>query len=130
MGKNSGKKQRNKKRFYLVMGILLAVLVLSGCLAWSHLRHPLAILRPGDPVGEDTLDTDIAKNFDKDVVNFLLMGFDRTAERDKIYSLYRPDTLIVASINFRSSEMVMLSIPRDSYVKIYGHNAYDKINAT
>ena len=130
MGKNSGKKQRNKKRLYLVLGIVLAALVLGGCLAWSHLRHPLAILRPEDPDGDGALETDIAKNFDKDVVNFLLMGFDRTAERDKIYTIYRPDTLLVISINFRSAEMVMLSIPRDSYVKIYGYSAYDKINAT
>lgn len=126
MRENSSKKQRKKKRLFLAATVL-AIIVLSGCLAWSHLRHPLEILRPANQ--EDTWETEIAKNFDKDVINFLLMGFDRNVERDKIYTIYRPDTLIVASVNFRSGDMFLLSIPRDSYVNMYGLSTYDKINA-
>lgn len=129
MRRYSRQKRRKKKRLFLVAAVLLAVIVLSGCLAWSHLRHPLAILRPSDPEDETTWETEIAKNFDKDVINFLLMGFDRTAERDKVYTIYRPDTMIVVSVNFRSAEMALLSIPRDSYVNIYSRNTYDKINS-
>lgn len=129
MRRYSRQKRRKKKRLFLVAAVLLAVIVLSGCLAWSHLRHPLAILRPSDPEDETTWETEIVKNFDKDVINFLLMGFDRTAERDKVYTIYRPDTMIVVSVNFRSAEMALLSIPRDSYVNIYSRNTYDKINS-
>ncbi len=129
MKEKNKREQRKRKRMFLVSAVLLAVVVLSGSLAWSHLRHPLEILRPSDPEVDESWETEIAKNFDKDVVNFLLMGFDRTAERDKVYSVYRPDTMIVVSVNFRSAEMALLSIPRDSYVNIYGHNTYDKINS-
>ncbi|NMA91821.1 MAG: LCP family protein [Firmicutes bacterium] len=123
--RNENKRQQRKRRLYLVGAVLLVVIVFSGCLAWSHLRNPLEVLKPNNP-GEDW---DIADNFDKDVVNFLFMGFDRNEARDRIYTVYRPDTMILVSINFREDEMTMLSIPRDSYVKIAGRETYDKINA-
>ena len=127
--RRSRQKQRKKKRVLWAGIVLLVIVVFSGCLAWNHLRHPLAILRPGLE-GEGDWETEIAKNFDKDVINFLLLGFDRTAERDKEFQIYRPDTMLVASVNFRSGQVALLSIPRDSYVNIYGQNIYDKINSS
>ena len=61
-------------------------------------------------------------------VNIALLGFDRTAARDQQYDLYRPDTIIVASINFNTTQVSMVSIPRDSYVRVNGADIYDKIN--
>ncbi len=61
-------------------------------------------------------------------INIVLLGFDRSEARDKRYSIYRPDTIMVASINFRKAEVSLLSIPRDSYVQIHGTGIYDKIN--
>ncbi|HHX87526.1 MAG TPA: LCP family protein [Firmicutes bacterium] len=127
--RRSRRKQRNKKRVLWAGIVLLVIAVFSGCLAWNHLRHPLAILRPALE-DEANWETEIAKNFDKDVINFLLLGFDRTAERDKVFQIYRPDTMIVVSVNFRSGEMALLSIPRDSYVNIYERDIYDKINSS
>ncbi len=61
-------------------------------------------------------------------VNVALLGFDRTAARDQQYDLYRPDTIIVASINFHTAQVSMVNIPRDSYVRVNGAAIYDKIN--
>lgn len=61
-------------------------------------------------------------------INIVLLGFDRTAARDKRYRLYRPDTIMIASIDYRSGRVSTVSIPRDSYVQIYGTGIYDKIN--
>ena len=35
---------------------------------------------------------------------------------------------MIASLNFKSNEVSLVSIPRDSYVKIAGTEIYDKIN--
>ncbi len=63
-----------------------------------------------------------------ETVNLVLLGFDRSAARDSGTNLFRPDTIIIAAIDTRSARVSMVSIPRDSYVKIYGRDIYDKIN--
>ena len=57
-----------------------------------------------------------------------MLGFDRNKARDKIYTIYRPDSIMIVSINFKTKEISMASIPRDTYVKVHGRNIYDKIN--
>ncbi len=66
--------------------------------------------------------------FNRDVVNIVFLGFDRVEYRLNEYDIYRPDTIMVASLNFRTAEVSLVHIPRDSYVKIYGTEKYDKIN--
>lgn len=63
-----------------------------------------------------------------DRINVVLLGFDRTAARDQRYKLYRPDTIMIASLDYRSGRVSTVSIPRDSYVQIHGTTIYDKIN--
>ncbi len=65
---------------------------------------------------------------DMDRVNLVLLGFDRNEARDKGNALFRPDVILVASIDMRQAQVSMVSIPRDSYVKIHGKDLYDKIN--
>ncbi len=60
--------------------------------------------------------------------NLLLLGFDRSANREEHMSLFRPDTIMIAAIDFSSHEVSLASIPRDSYVRISGSDTYDKIN--
>ena len=60
--------------------------------------------------------------------NFLLLGFDRSADREQQMSLFRPDTIMVAAVDFAAQKVSLASIPRDSYVKISGSDIYDKIN--
>jgi len=60
--------------------------------------------------------------------NILLLGFDRSAAREEQMSLFRPDTMIIAAVDFSSGKVSLVSIPRDSYVRISGSDTYDKIN--
>ncbi|HWI50355.1 MAG TPA: LCP family protein [Rummeliibacillus sp.] len=63
-------------------------------------------------------------NFDKrDPFSILLLGVDgREGETG------RSDTIIVLTINPNSKDTKMLSIPRDTYTEIVGHNTNDKLN--
>jgi polyisoprenyl-teichoic acid--peptidoglycan teichoic acid transferase len=60
--------------------------------------------------------------------NVLLLGFDRSADREEQMSLFRPDTMMIVAVDFSSSKVSLVSIPRDSYVNINGSDIYDKIN--
>jgi polyisoprenyl-teichoic acid--peptidoglycan teichoic acid transferase len=63
-----------------------------------------------------------------ETLNLVLLGFDRSAERESEGALFRPDTIIIASLNLKTAVINMVSIPRDSYVKIHGLEVFDKIN--
>ena len=51
-------------------------------------------------------------------VNILALGYDESAERVG-WGSYRTDTMILITVNFDTNKVDMISIPRDSYVKIY-----------
>lgn len=59
----------------------------------------------------------------KDKATIMIMGVD---ERDD--DVGRSDTLMIASIDPKSNQASLLSVPRDTRVKIKGHG-FDKINA-
>ena len=64
---------------------------------------------------------ELIKAKDKSIV--LIMGVD--IRKDDVG---RSDTLMIATVDPRLDKATLLSIPRDTRVKIYGHG-YDKINA-
>ncbi len=53
----------------------------------------------------------------KDRVNILVLGIDESAERST-WGSFRTDTMLLLTIDFNSNKVDMVSIPRDSYVKI------------
>ncbi len=120
----------NKKATrFVILGICLIGLVAAGFTLYHHINHPLRVLKPDNTLEGIDWGHEVARNFDRDIINILLLGFDRTASRDKRYRLYRPDTIMIASLNFKTKKTTMLSIPRDSYVRITGMDEYDKINS-
>lgn len=73
-----------------------------------------------------------AENFDKNVVNILVFGIDRNEARSDSgdYSdIYRPDTIILVSLNIQTKAVSMVSVPRDTYVPLYGNRGKTKVNA-
>ncbi len=60
------------------------------------------------------------KNFEwgKDIVNILLMGYDKSELREDTYSIFRTDTLILVTVNKIQKKIYLTSVPRDSYVWI------------
>lgn len=75
--------------------------------------------RDNDPERQDEINRLYS---DSDAVNILLLGVD---ERDG--DVGRSDTMILLSLNPRTDSMLMLSIPRDTYVNI-PDRGMDKIN--
>ncbi len=77
-------------------------------------------------------------DFMKNRVNILVLGIDESTEREN-WGSFRTDTMILCSINFDTHDVDLISIPRDSYVKICnasgsartvdGHPDYGKINS-
>ncbi len=55
--------------------------------------------------------------FSKDIVNILVLGTDTGLGRDG--EAGRTDCIILVSVNQKTAEVSMISIPRDTYVKIY-----------
>jgi LCP family protein required for cell wall assembly len=119
-------KIKNKKRFYIIV-IILASLLISG-IAYSisyynKLKNPQDLFSPEDD------EIDINAQFDKNIVNVLLVGFDKDEGRSKTSSLFRTDTNIVVTINLKEQKVEMLSIPRDSFVPIAHRTGKDKFNS-
>ena len=70
-----------------------------------------------------------AELFASDRLNIALFGFDGNKSRKASSSVFRTDTIMVASLDLKAKKASLVSIPRDSYVKIAGTDIYDKINA-
>lgn len=120
-------KKRRRKWPYWVGGILLAfILVVGGLFFYVYSQVGNAVDTMHTPLARDEdpeRQKEISNIFDaKDSLNLLLLGVDeRPGDRG------RSDTMIVMSLNPRTDSMLMLSIPRDTYVNIPGHGM-DKIN--
>jgi LCP family protein required for cell wall assembly len=108
-----------------ILVVLSAILMMASALLAVYLGDPARVFKTaGSWDGAFTM----GDAFDRERVNLVLLGFDRTEERDAIYRIYRPDTIMIASISFRTGEIALVNIPRDSYVLIAGTDSYDKIN--
>ncbi|TJX14763.1 LytR family transcriptional regulator [Tissierella creatinini] len=68
----------------------------------------------------------VDKGTKSDSINFLLMGVDSKDVEDSIGT--RTDTLMVFNVDKSSGEISILSIPRDTRVKIEGRKYKEKIN--
>lgn len=116
------KKNWKRKVILIFVGVFLLAGVAFGYKAYVVLQkifqgNPvpglLGFLGQGQLRGEET-----------GRVNILLLGMGG----DKHQGGDLADTIMVASINTKTNEMAMISIPRDLYVKI-GDYGYNKINA-
>ncbi len=67
----------------------------------------------------------------KDIVNILLIGVDHADERDtwKGKKAFHADVMIILSINTKTNDINMISIPRDTWVEMPGVKGYYKANA-
>lgn len=74
-------------------------------------------------------DTEPSFTWGKDVLNILVIGYDKADVRDQ-NDTFRTDTLILVTIFFNENRVVMTSVPRDSYVLIGSDFTHkDKINS-
>jgi len=79
---------------------------------------------PGEPIPTPTPDPDTLLSGQADLtfmqnrVNVLLLGVDESTEREN-WGSFRTDTMILVTIDFSTNDVDMISVPRDSYVKLY-----------
>jgi polyisoprenyl-teichoic acid--peptidoglycan teichoic acid transferase len=86
--------------------------------------EPIADPAPAPPVAL-TLPLDPFPRWNREqTLNVLLVGVDRR----EVDEIYRTDTLILARLDLRARQAVMMSIPRDLVVTIPGYGQ-DRINA-
>lgn len=127
---------KNKKKVYISLSILFILIISSIGLGVRHyykLRNPQDLFTPKDKKGakEDEDQVDISEEFDRNVLNILLVGFDKDEGRSETENIFRTDTNILASINLEEKTVDMISIPRDSYVAIaHMDGKRDKFNSS
>lgn len=106
---------------YVVI-ILVCIMILGFSGAYVYLRN----LNPGygddgDNAAEDIKSPKPGKN---QPVNVLVLGVDKAGERDK----GRSDTVMLLSYNPAHNKGTLISIPRDTRIRLKGHG-HQKINA-
>lgn len=120
-------RKRRRKWPYWVGGIILVFLLISGGFIfylWNQLNNTLeAMHTPLERDQNPELQKELEGRFsNSDSINALLLGVDeREGDRG------RSDTMILLSLNPKTESMMMLSIPRDTYVNMPGRGM-DKIN--
>lgn len=106
-----------KKRF--ITYLLIIIVLITGYVSISN-DNGLKKISTDDET-QEKIDNEVEAKKGEDI-NILLLGTDsRRGE------LARTDVIIVARVNTKTNEVDLLSIPRDTRVKIKG--AWDKINA-
>ncbi|MGY0693512.1 LCP family glycopolymer transferase [Virgibacillus sp. FSP13] len=122
------KKMKKKRKWpFWIGGILIMIIVLIGgylFYLFDKVGDTVAVMH--DPLSRDE-DPDRQRELESifshtKSVNILLLGVDER-KNDK----GRSDTMILLSLNPKTDSLLMLSIPRDTYVNIPGHGM-DKIN--
>lgn len=69
------------------------------------------------PDPETMLLSEADLEFMKNRVNILVLGIDESTEREH-WGSFRTDTMILTTIDFDTNDVTMISVPRDSFVKI------------
>lgn len=118
----------NKKRSYFTLKLFIAVIAVFFLAGTLFAYFPALLLKTSTGVTAAVSDQQGGEILSTDIINIALLGFDRSAAREKQSSMFRPDTIMIASINLRKAEVKLVNIPRDSYVQIAETGIYDKIN--
>ncbi|EPI00963.1 putative transcriptional regulator LytR [Enterococcus faecalis 13-SD-W-01] len=122
------RKSRGKKIFLIILGIVIVlVLAIVGVGTKLYLDLSNSIKETYQTVerteGPRTTPVDLAK---QESFSVLLMGID-TGDLERV-DQGRSDTMMVATVSPEDKQTTIVSIPRDTYVDIVGHDTTDKIN--
>ena len=117
--------ENNEKPKRNFLSIILLILCFVGSAVAGAMFASSSVFDSKDParkiVDSDYDTTELIKATDKSIV--LIMGVDKRED-----DVGRSDTMMIATIDPRLDQATLLSIPRDTRVKI-SRRGYDKINA-
>lgn len=119
MKRTQSKRQTSNKKKIIISSLLILLMVLGGAVTFGFLyikNQTAAIIKPIE--GQKPI-TEIKKDEDY-LVNFLLVGVDNDSEREKTgLEGMRTDSLMIVSLNTKSEEISVYSIPRDTATALY-----------
>ncbi len=111
--------------FYIILGILLIGLIAYSIKIFAFSNNIGIKITPDDIINPIKKDPELKRDSSGKLTNALIVGIDtRNASSD----LRNTDTMILASYNHETNNVLMLSIPRDFYVKVPNEDWYTKIN--
>ena len=111
------------KKFKIILSIFLVIgIAVGGVLGYYDARLEASV-NQGKSLNNVDVGDDLT--FNKDVVNILLVGSDHGAIKG---DHGRSDSIMIATVNFKSKELKLTSLMRDMYVEIPGHG-HNKLNA-
>ena len=125
-------KRRKKSRIIksIVLVILLLILTVGSYGAYAFYNIYKAAKGSYTPIERSKGHSELRKDkvtIGDNPISILLIGVEDYSSGGKVG---RTDTLIVATLNPKTKQMTLLSIPRDSWVPVASeHNEMDKINA-
>ena len=121
--KYNPKNKRSKKWRYLI--IFLAVLVI-GFVGTFFLKTSFTIsqITQEEESEPDFTETRVLPEDNPDLTNILVIGMRSGDEPGEGW--YLADAMVVVSLNEKTNQVALISIPRDLYVDIYGLEGEDK----
>ncbi|MDQ0482426.1 LCP family glycopolymer transferase [Guptibacillus hwajinpoensis] len=115
------------KKFFIVFGVIVGVLLLAGG-GYAYYLYDSVKDTAGDmhePINRETSEkrTEKLNMQEKDPVSILLMGVDERSNDQG-----RSDTMIMITLNPNENSMYMFNIPRDTRTEIIGRGTIEKMN--
>ena len=108
-------RRKNKKRFWPYLAVFFAFVLAA--VAGAMFASSSLLDKPLETAAEEGMLTA------KDKSTIMIIGVDERGD-----DVGRSDTLMIATLDPKKDQAALLSVPRDTRVKIKGHG-YDKINA-
>lgn len=121
---NSNKK-KTKKWLWVTLSVIGVILIGITIYIFSVYKQVESTVgRMYEPLESDIQKKEVIEKVleEKEPLNILLLGVD-----ERSYDRGRSDTMIFLSLNPNTNQILMFSIPRDTYVEIPGRG-WDKIN--
>ncbi|WP_019123461.1 LCP family protein [Brevibacillus massiliensis] len=122
--KRAKQKRRRKLRRMVTLFVLFAILLVGGAAGAVYWKLNQAIESVENPYAETNAPTNKTYEPEKPL-SVVLLGFDSREETGSLNT----DVMMVSVINPATKKVQLLSIPRDTRVKIPGYSGYYKINS-
>ncbi|MFC7440021.1 LCP family protein [Laceyella putida] len=115
-----------KRRRWIWRFVIMIFLIIAGVGSYFSTQLWGAFAHSSKPLKKSTWRAERIVIEEKDPFTVLLIGTD---QRSTDPNNWRPDVLILAAVNPKTNTIKLLSIPRDTYVKIANTDVRTKINA-
>lgn len=115
-----------KARLYVSLLVMSVIILLSLSIVFYGFYQ--VYFAPASLFSADFSDGSAVEDFfDDKVVNVALLGMHNRNEDNTFGEIYYIDTILIASINFDLDALILLAVPRDSYVTIAHTGVKDRI---